>query len=654
MNKTSLGCLAALLAIGLLVGTVSAQPVPASNYPATEHIGTTYYIGPNGGSPVEDEPNYAQNAAIWTWASPGTLGWSELDTLDFTAVLPYQQMDPYRIHVTGAYGSNWDRHYDVAAIGTPAYAAGIEQPGYNGALQVMDVVFDDAHTSANNVNLWWWIPVGNLTLNRTGGFTFNGPGNMYLAGNVTVLNAATYNLGYCFNSLDQYGRSGGWDGTNDSTYGTEWYTVTKPTFTVAAGGVVNVNTMNGTFAGAGVTNMNGDGTCDWTFTPGSTLNCSTPDWATVTSMNGSGATVNLAGNYRFVAANYTYAGQVVFNSYTNGSGGTNATGLSFVLADGTTPATGATGLNLKFMGATSYSGLETSTPQTYADCTFTGDGQIVASSQNANRAGNTVAFTSQGCTFAVTNTGAFCDTTQRFYSGVFSFVGNLVLDKSPTTGKNTKFVFAVTGNGGALGTDFTQFKITDANNFGQGATGPFNSVVSSVGSTNAFANADLTVNITPGLSTGVHSAADLGTAKDPFAGQTLAIITSVQTDGVTASQNFTGSSFANIKIVGGSATVSYINGAVTLSNIFSNPTLPGDINNDGLVDVADYNIWAANVGKTGATWLQGDLNGDGLVDVADYNIWAANVGKTAATPEPISMIILAIGGGLVALKRRNA
>ena len=48
-----------------------------------------------------------------------------------------------------------------------------------------------------------------------------------------------------------------------------------------------------------------------------------------------------------------------------------------------------------------------------------------------------------------------------------------------------------------------------------------------------------------------------------------------------------------------------------------------------------------------------DLNSDGLVDVADYNIWAANVGKTAATPEPISMIILAIGGGLVALKRRN-
>jgi hypothetical protein len=56
--------------------------------------------------------------------------------------------------------------------------------------------------------------------------------------------------------------------------------------------------------------------------------------------------------------------------------------------------------------------------------------------------------------------------------------------------------------------------------------------------------------------------------------------------------------------------------------------LPADINGDGLVDVADYDIWAANVGATGATWAEGDLNGDLLVDVADYDLWAANVGAT--------------------------
>ena len=84
--------------------------------------------------------------------------------------------------------------------------------------------------------------------------------------------------------------------------------------------------------------------------------------------------------------------------------------------------------------------------------------------------------------------------------------------------------------------------------------------------------------------------------------------------------------------MGGGATVNYTGAGIVLTNIWSNPTLAGDINNDGLVDVADYNIWAANVGKTGANWCQGDLNGDGLVDVADYNIWAANVGKTISHP----------------------
>jgi hypothetical protein len=59
--------------------------------------------------------------------------------------------------------------------------------------------------------------------------------------------------------------------------------------------------------------------------------------------------------------------------------------------------------------------------------------------------------------------------------------------------------------------------------------------------------------------------------------------------------------------------------------------IPGDANNDRLVDVGDLGILAANYGTTsGATWSQGDFNGDGLVDVGDLGILAANYGTSAS------------------------
>jgi parallel beta-helix repeat protein len=59
----------------------------------------------------------------------------------------------------------------------------------------------------------------------------------------------------------------------------------------------------------------------------------------------------------------------------------------------------------------------------------------------------------------------------------------------------------------------------------------------------------------------------------------------------------------------------------------SKVAIPGDANGDGVVDVGDLGILAANYGTaSGATWSQGDFNGDGAVDVGDLGILAANYG----------------------------
>jgi serine/threonine-protein kinase ATR len=54
--------------------------------------------------------------------------------------------------------------------------------------------------------------------------------------------------------------------------------------------------------------------------------------------------------------------------------------------------------------------------------------------------------------------------------------------------------------------------------------------------------------------------------------------------------------------------------------------IPGDYNEDGYVDLADYTVWADHYGLSGSD-LPGDGNGDGVVDLADYTIWADHFGQ---------------------------
>lgn len=77
-------------------------------------------------------------------------------------------------------------------------------------------------------------------------------------------------------------------------------------------------------------------------------------------------------------------------------------------------------------------------------------------------------------------------------------------------------------------------------------------------------------------------------------------------------------------------------------------TLPGDFNNDGVVDAVDYAVWRETLGATGLPPYSGaDGDGDGAVTAADFEVWRADYGATdtispsaASAPEPSASTIL--------------
>ena len=83
------------------------------------------------------------------------------------------------------------------------------------------------------------------------------------------------------------------------------------------------------------------------------------------------------------------------------------------------------------------------------------------------------------------------------------------------------------------------------------------------------------------------------------------------------------------------------------------PTLPGDANLDGKVDINDLTIVLAHYNQTGMTWAQGEFTGSGTVDINDLTIVLANYNETAgssaggiaAVPEPSALLLLAAGSG---------
>lgn len=75
--------------------------------------------------------------------------------------------------------------------------------------------------------------------------------------------------------------------------------------------------------------------------------------------------------------------------------------------------------------------------------------------------------------------------------------------------------------------------------------------------------------------------------------------------------------------------------------------LPGDYNDNGLVDSADYAVWRSAYGGVD---LVADGNKDGEVNAADYTVWRdnlqallANNGGVSSAPEPRSAMVVCVG-----------
>jgi hypothetical protein len=89
--------------------------------------------------------------------------------------------------------------------------------------------------------------------------------------------------------------------------------------------------------------------------------------------------------------------------------------------------------------------------------------------------------------------------------------------------------------------------------------------------------------------------------------------------------------------------------------------MPGDFNNDGIVDAADYTVWRNNLGDTDETNISNNGNGADGVDDADYALWKMHYGESvpmelgggglagSVVPEPGTGALLLLAGCVTVL-----
>lgn len=69
------------------------------------------------------------------------------------------------------------------------------------------------------------------------------------------------------------------------------------------------------------------------------------------------------------------------------------------------------------------------------------------------------------------------------------------------------------------------------------------------------------------------------------------------------------------------------------ANVRVSPPLPGDYNQDGIVDAADYTVWRDALGDSVPAYSGADGDGDGFIGQNDYDVWKGQFGETYQAPD---------------------
>jgi hypothetical protein len=88
---------------------------------------------------------------------------------------------------------------------------------------------------------------------------------------------------------------------------------------------------------------------------------------------------------------------------------------------------------------------------------------------------------------------------------------------------------------------------------------------------------------------------------------------------------------AHLRVVGGQADI----GAFEVQT-FAGPSLPGDYNENQVVDAADYVVWRKTLGAQVSRYEGADGNGNNSIDADDFNVWWANFGRSSGAASIIT------------------